>query len=162
RLVDPDNRGLIDFERRITMLSGLGDGCPRGCSAHVERMLENWRDARVKLHVMSRALHARRENAALYSDGEYMALETSGRQSGSVIAFARRHENSWAICVVPRRLASQNAPLIGAQRRKFWEGTALRLPEGALPQWKNVLAGSDEPAIANDGGYLPLSGVFAG
>lgn len=162
RLVDPDNRGQIDFTKRLSMLKGLREGCKGECSAYVEGLLTGWRDARVKLHVMMRALNARRENAELFSAGSYMPLELSGGRADRAVAFARQDRNDWAICVTPRCVASLRAPVMGKERREFWKGTKVRLPEGAPAKWSNILAGKNEPKIAKEGEFLPLADVFAG
>lgn len=162
RLVDPDNRGPVDFAKRAVLLNRLLETANCGCAQSIDELLSNWRDARVKLHVLRCALKARRENPQLFLDGDYSPLKVSGNHKHRAIAFARTSGNDWAIAVVARCLASSNAPVFGAERRGFWENTKLALPDHAPSEWANLLAGKDDPSISSTRGGLSLGDVFAG
>ena len=136
-----------------------------GC-AHVHELLDNWPDAQIKMHVIEHALHARQARSALLFDGEYLPLEISGERSDRAIAFARKHGCAWAIAVVPRCLASMNAPvagtLTGNERRKFGQGTFQSLPDDAPQSWTNVFAGREVRAISARKSRISMGEAFAG
>jgi (1->4)-alpha-D-glucan 1-alpha-D-glucosylmutase len=161
RLVDPDNRGPVDFSKRIEMLSQLHTSADRDCAQPVQCLLEKWRDSRVKLHVLARSLRARRENPELFTDGDYRPLEVTGDNSSRVIAFARTHGDDCVAAVVPRCVASIEAPVVERERRKFWQNTFLVLPDHAPGQWHNALADRNSPAVSGSG-RVSLGDVFEG
>ena len=142
RLVDPDNRGLIDFEKRGSALTALRSrsSLSRPGVDCGEELLKGWRSGQVKMHVIHQALAERKRNPALFENGDYRPLEAAGAHADRVIAFARMHAGACLIVVTPRRVASAKAPVLGARdRREFWRETKLRLPEAAPRDWKNLL-----------------------
>ncbi|MGN6317735.1 malto-oligosyltrehalose synthase [Trinickia sp.] len=119
-LVDPDNRRPVDFgERR----SKLVDTPP-------SEQLRNWRDGRVKLGIVHRALTLRAVSPALFLAGSYIPLTVRGSRADHAIAFARQHGDAYAI-VVGTRLASSllsdssDVPLVDPAA---WEDTSIELP----------------------------------
>jgi (1->4)-alpha-D-glucan 1-alpha-D-glucosylmutase len=140
-LVDPDNRRPVDFDVRRELLSLL-----KGRSA--EELWEARADGAVKLHVLSRLLGLRaRHPDALGPDGDYRALETSGRNERRVIAFAR---GDTVVGVLARWW----------QRRGGLGAARLTLPEG---RWTNVLTGSGpwtgKVTVAELIGPLPVAAL---
>lgn len=132
RLVDPDNRVPIDFAQRASLLRELGPDVDLG---DVRR---RWRNGRIKLLVTARALAARRADPALYLRGEYIPLRVEGAHAESVIAFARRRRDRWALAIAARlttRLVDRERWPIGP----VWGTTTLRLPRGAPARWEDVL-----------------------
>ncbi|MGG1949117.1 malto-oligosyltrehalose synthase [Trinickia sp. NRRL B-1857] len=119
-LVDPDNRRPVDFgERR----GRLVDTPP-------SEQLENWRDGRIKLGIVHRALTLRAVSPALFLEGSYIPLTVSGPRARHAIAFARQHGDAYAI-VIATRLASsllsdeRDVPLVDPAQ---WEDTSIALP----------------------------------
>lgn len=135
RLVDPDNRGPVDFAKRTFLLNRLHETANCGCAQGIGEMLSNWRDARVKLHVLKSALKARHENPELFLRGDYRPLEVTGDHKDRALAFARTLGNDWAVAVVARCVASLNAPVVDAERRGFWGSTSLVLPQNSSADW---------------------------
>jgi (1->4)-alpha-D-glucan 1-alpha-D-glucosylmutase len=135
-LVDPDNRRPVDFEQRRAWLSeGEAEGAP-------SEQLKNWRDGRVKLGIVRRALALRTHAHSLFERGSYVPLNVEGAHADSVIAFAR-HTGTAYVVVIATRLAdsllTQNdtgQPLVDAAH---WGDTAVLLPEAlasrALFDW---------------------------
>ncbi|HEX2030453.1 MAG TPA: malto-oligosyltrehalose synthase, partial [Actinomycetota bacterium] len=77
RLVDPDNRAPVDFQRRAALLREL-DGGARDDRAELRRdLLDRWTDGRLKLFVTASGLRLRGESGAL-RDGDYLPLATEG------------------------------------------------------------------------------------
>src|SRR6201987_237423 len=77
RLVDPDNRGTIDFDQRRELAGMLRETYESQNGENIERMLASWQDGLVKMHVLKRALNARTEKPDLFLDGEYLPVEIS-------------------------------------------------------------------------------------
>jgi (1->4)-alpha-D-glucan 1-alpha-D-glucosylmutase len=119
-LVDPDNRRPVDFGERRRQLV---DTPP-------SEQLENWRDGRVKLGIVHRALTLRAVSPALFLEGSYIPLTVSGARARHAIAFARQHGDAYAI-VIATRLASsllsdeRDVPLVDPAQ---WEDTSIALP----------------------------------
>jgi len=162
RLVDPDNRGPVDFERRARLLAELQrEEDQRGRAGLTQDLLDHWQDGRIKLFVISRALKFRRAHAKLFMEGAYQLLPATGTRKGNVFAFARNHENVWAVAAVPRlvtKLAPAGQPPIG---KRVWPAGALRLPKEAPTNWVNTLTGQKVQARASKQGHtLPLAEVF--
>ncbi|RZF26161.1 malto-oligosyltrehalose synthase [Paraburkholderia sp. UYCP14C] len=152
-LVDPDNRRPVDFAKRETWL-------PQTQTPPAEFLAE-WRDGRVKLAVIQRVLALRAHLPELLSQSSYLPLTVRGAHASSVIAFARRHGNAWAV-VIASRLAARlpgNAelPLV---EPAHWADTAIEMPSDlsarALFDWLSPAA----PKV-DDHGLLYLRDALA-
>ena len=162
RLVDPDNRRTIDFEKRRALAAALRETYESRNSENIEKMLGSWQDGRVKMHVLNRALNARKANPDLFLDGDYQPLEIQGTHKDRVIAFARKHGSDWMISLTVRCVASVQAPIIDAdERRQFWNHTELVLPKDAPNNWGNALAGSSTP-LSSTTGRMNVGAAFEG
>ncbi len=141
-LVDPDNRRPVDFGERHRILLDLDETADSAPAPRTAELLRNWTDGRIKLFVTRRALRARRAAPALFARGDYQPLQPMGRHAERVLAFARRHEESWAMVVVPRLpvglAAAQAAPL----GPSVWGDTRVPLPSGAPAVWTEVCSGT--------------------
>jgi (1->4)-alpha-D-glucan 1-alpha-D-glucosylmutase len=119
-LVDPDNRGAVDFKRRITALRAKE--APNSLAAH-------WRDALVKQALIQRALALRQERPALFARGSYQPVTATGPMAAHVVAFVRSHGSSHCLVVVPRLpatlLPDDDTIDIAAD---VWDRTTLHLP----------------------------------
>jgi (1->4)-alpha-D-glucan 1-alpha-D-glucosylmutase len=133
-LVDPDNRGLVEWS------------WPERFAAEVRQaswreLLRRWKDGGVKLRLTEELLRWRREHLAVFQQGGYEPLATGGRFADRLIAFARRHEHDATVVVVPRLTAPLGAPPLGL----VWEDATVRLPE-TVGIWRDVLTGAEWPA----------------
>ena len=146
RLVDPDNRGPVDFAARLRMISRLCTH-PEGPEASRKDMLANWEDARIKMFVIRNALGVRMANPALFANGDYVPLETVGNRSNNVFAFARHLKSAWALVAVPRfntELTVYGRPPVG---NEVWGQTSILLPKNAPQEWTNVYTGEELIAV---------------
>jgi (1->4)-alpha-D-glucan 1-alpha-D-glucosylmutase len=140
RLVDPDNRGAIDFKRREEMLSEVRD------NSSVRQLVSGWQDGRIKLHVTRYGLRFRRTHPSLFLRGDYIPLEVTGKHQDCVIAMARRYRTEWCVAVVPRfttRLIPE-----GDEVCWDWLDTGIMLPKEAPLRWESILAPWDGNATA--------------
>ncbi|MBP7147893.1 MAG: malto-oligosyltrehalose synthase, partial [Acidobacteria bacterium] len=151
-LVDPDNRRPVDYDARRQALASVDE--PGAARSLAEALHRGWRDGRLKLYVLARALRHRREHAELFARGTYAPLPASGPHARHVCAFARRLGEDWLLCAVPRlplRLGLGSVPAP-------WAEDALALPDGAPAAWRDLFTGASVRA-RND--VLPLAEVFA-
>jgi (1->4)-alpha-D-glucan 1-alpha-D-glucosylmutase len=148
RLVDPDNRGRVDFERRAHVLR----------SALPEDPLAALRDGSLKLHVTRRALRLRARRPELFATGDYVPLAVRGRRERHVVAFARARGGESALAVVGRFFARMSDPPIGSA----WADTELVLPPELGRRFRDVV-GEREIRARADGAnaVLPLDALFA-
>jgi (1->4)-alpha-D-glucan 1-alpha-D-glucosylmutase len=162
-LVDPDNRRPVDYDLRARLLRELQTtvaGAGEDLRPLAGELLTIKVDGRIKLFTTYRALHCRRDHADLFSQGEYVPMETAGAKAKHAFAFARQTDSAAVLVVVPRLLASLTSaadqPPLGDA---VWGDTYLQLPaELVTKRWRNVYTG--ETITANDE-KLALSSVLA-
>jgi (1->4)-alpha-D-glucan 1-alpha-D-glucosylmutase len=139
RLVDPDNRGPVDFRRRARSLARLRRAAGRDRAALARRLARHWRDGLIKMFTIWSALSLRRRHHHVFSRGDYLPLRVTGRSSTRVIAFARRAGGRWVVVVGPTHGAVP-PPATGSLARPR-TGTIL-LPGAAPARLVNVLTGA--------------------
>jgi len=114
-LVDPDNRRPIDFAARSES------------------------DKRT---ITRAGLQLRRRDPELFAHGAYVPIEVAGAHADRAVAFARAHEDRWALAAVARLTEGLDG----------WADTRLVLPDGAPERWRDVLA--DRPAADLSAAHL--------
>ena len=172
-LVDPDNRRPVDFAAREAALAALEpvlddrrlvnqrDRNPRADA--VGKLLDEWRDGRIKLYVTACALRARRRDPDLFLRGDYVPLEIDDAADAHAVAFARRHEGRALLVVAPRLVAGAVTPEhprpLGPA---VWKISRLRLPPDLAGRpFRNLLTGERlEPARKGTESWLFLAKVL--
>ncbi|HSS99489.1 MAG TPA: hypothetical protein VLK33_20785, partial [Terriglobales bacterium] len=134
RLVDPDNRGRVDYLLRQTRLCDLVSAAHKDRTNQIKKMasaMVNGTDheGNAKLFFTWRALTARRQHLALFRDGQYLPLNVQGPLSKHLIAFARKNEDAEAIIVAPRLCAQLLASGSAIQDSSLWKDTYIELPD---------------------------------
>ena len=137
-LVDPDNRLPVDFARRQRDLNALA----AQESIDWNELWQHRFDSRVKLSVLRTLLHLRRDNPALFADGEYLPLTVEGTHSRHVLAFMRQYGANYCVVAVPLYVAQ----LTTAQQETDtltidWQDTRIVLPDNAPANWTNQFTG---------------------
>jgi (1->4)-alpha-D-glucan 1-alpha-D-glucosylmutase len=161
RLVDPDNRGPVDFEKRVRLLAELEQQEEHDRSDLIQSLLERWPDGRIKLYVTSKALGFRRAHGELFLDGAYEALQVAGAKKGNVFAFMRHAKGAWAVTAVPRLVTKLVAAGQAPTGESLWASNVLVLPRRVPADWTNVLTGETLRAgRARQGRALSLGDVF--
>jgi (1->4)-alpha-D-glucan 1-alpha-D-glucosylmutase len=145
RLVDPDNRGPVDFGAREAALGDVLsiDLDAPGAAARVRALCGTLDDGRAKLHVIARALALRARMPDLFAVGAYAPLRVTGARTAHVVAFARTLGDDALVAVVPRlcvRLLDGDAERLPLGEDVFGD-TAVALP-GAPRRWRNALTGA--------------------
>ncbi len=147
-LVDPDNRRPVDYELRRRLLASLRDVGEGDVSEFAGALLEQPLDGRVKMYVTARALHLRRERAALFARGEYVPLRAEGRRAANVVSFARALEDEVAVVVASRFHTRLGVGREGALSLKpeAWGDTTLPLEGVEGGRYREVLTGREYEA----------------
>jgi len=131
-LVDPDNRRPVDYPARVDALTHAPDPT---------ELLTHWQDGRVKQILIARVLNLRARHSTLFSQGEYVPLQVTGRYAEQVLAFARVLDGQRAIVIAPRLiselLGTAQTPLINASS---WSDTRIILPFADSGNWKGLFS----------------------
>ena len=143
-LVDPDNRQPVPFDALATRLGEIDAARARQDfgPADVARWLAEWPDGRIKLHVASALLRARRHRPDLWLRGDYRPLTVDLSVDATAMAFARSHadDGGWALVITGLRTGRLPGawPVGGA-----WATTRVMLP-GDSPDgaWRDLLTGA--------------------
>ncbi|MGH9345457.1 MAG: malto-oligosyltrehalose synthase [Terriglobia bacterium] len=164
RLVDPDNRGPVDFERRTRLLEELESETSADDPAFIENLLAHWKDGRIKLFLTSRLLNYRKTHPQLFGEGDYLPVHVSGKKNENVCAFIRHKGNAWVLVVVPRFMAAITSLTGGSDAplgEKVWGGSYLVLTGETPATWKNILTQETiTAAIVKGRKMLPLANVL--
>jgi (1->4)-alpha-D-glucan 1-alpha-D-glucosylmutase len=157
RLVDPDNRGTVDFARRIELLTSLKENTSRVTAGFASELLKTWTDGRIKLYLICKALRCRQDLGKLFTDGAFVPAEISGERSENVTAFFRVFEDQQALVVAPKWLAGSGIEKHPGAQATFWGNTSIVLPNNATASWRNVFTGEALTAQGNRHAGLSLS-----
>ncbi|MGO9057116.1 MAG: malto-oligosyltrehalose synthase [Candidatus Binataceae bacterium] len=131
-LVDPDNRGPVDYSIRMAMLAEIKRAGAADRLALVRKLFADPADGAIKMYVTATALGLRGRNEVVFRQGAYTALETSGNCMRKVIAFARGSAQDHVI-VAAGRFFAEFAPLPDAcTGDRTWQDTFLSVPSGLL------------------------------
>jgi (1->4)-alpha-D-glucan 1-alpha-D-glucosylmutase len=160
RLVDPDNRGTVDFARRIELLNSLKRNSSPETTGLAGDLLKNWTDGRIKLYLISKALRCRQEFSKLFTGGDFVPVEISGERSQNVTAFVRVFEDQQALVLAPKWLAGSGMERNSNAQRKFWGETSIVLSDNVTASWRNVLTGESVTAQGNRRACLSVSDVL--
>jgi len=147
RLVDPDNRGPVDYEARRAALRSIE-------GAKMWDLLQSHADGKVKLHVLRAALRTRRELPEIFLRGEYAPIDAGD----DVVAFTREHVTGSALCAVtcrPYRATGGRAGWFAIG--DVWGTRTIAVPAG---KWRDVLTGN-EHVVPPGGSTLPLAQLFS-
>jgi len=140
-LVDPDNRGPVDFEKRAAMLKEIRDRVAEEPLKLIKELLADVASGKVKLFLVHMALQARHRLLETFQEGRYIALRPYGRFEHNVVAFARYHADKWSVTIAPRFFCSvvpeEEFPL----GERVWQDTGVIIPEHCARSLKNVFTG---------------------
>ncbi len=133
-LVDPDNRGPVDYDFRRQLLAGLAAAGP-------EEALARAAAGGPKIWLIHRLLRYRRRHPEAFCPGSgYQPLPAAGPAAAHAVAFSR---DDRVAVVVPRLVAALDGR---------WDGSTVTLPAG---RWTDVLTGEQA-----DGGEQQIAGLL--
>jgi (1->4)-alpha-D-glucan 1-alpha-D-glucosylmutase len=128
-LVDPDNRGPVDYAARAALLAQtVAD--PASARAA-------WPDGRVKLFVTWKLLQLRAERRATFLDGAYTPLTIEGTLADHIVAFARTD----VIVIAPRLVHNLVRLEVSGPRLELGDET-ISLPAGAPARFRDIFTGA--------------------
>ncbi len=148
-LVDPDNRRPVDYPLRQQQLDAI---------AHPDlpKLLEHWRDGRIKMFMTQRLLALRRKHPRLFSAGTYTGIAAEGAFADHIIAFQRADEENTVLVIAPRHTAKVGFPPLGPA----WADTHFPTPQTGR-RWRDVFTGrafeGERVSIADALADLPVS-----
>jgi (1->4)-alpha-D-glucan 1-alpha-D-glucosylmutase len=144
RLVDPDNRGAVDYEARRAMLAEFsGELNAEARRATATRLMADPRNPRLKLYATTMMLRFRRERPDIFQLGSYEAMAADGARRDHVFAFERRLGDRGVIVAVPRLVATllsdADVPPLG---ERVWGDTTIAVSPGSPAVFRNILTGA--------------------
>ena len=83
-----------------------------------------------------------RERRALFVEGDYLPLPVVGRHASHLVAFARRHDDQWAVAMAPRLTTHLTRPPTFPVGASVWGDTTVSLPPEAPAFWHDVFGGA--------------------
>lgn len=128
-LVDPDNRGFVDYtarEQTLELYQARSDDKAEqpALVAHIDQL---------KQGVIYEANHLRKQLPQVFLHGGYQAVFGQGTASDHLVGIARSDEQGFRVIGLATRLPLQLAAHGG------WGDTTVQLPQGV---WKDVLTGT--------------------
>ncbi len=134
-MVDPDNRGPVDFKLRRKLLSDLQAGL--GEPSRLARdLLASFHDGRVKLFVTYQSLQCRKRKPELFLRGDYEALQGGEH----IVAFTRSFGSERLVCCVPRLSYSLTKGVDRWPLGSSWGNKELEIRHSG--RYRNVFTGA--------------------
>lgn len=144
-LVDPDNRRPVDYKQRRKSLGQLKKKEKHGVPELLRELLDDKEDGRVKLYLIYRTLHARAQYGTLFEKGKYIPLKVNGHWRNHIIAFARKHEDQYALVLAPRFLTELMQERELPVGEEVWDDTRVEVPPD-VPEWKDAITDTVIPS----------------
>ncbi len=145
RLVDPDNRAVVDFD-------ALRDAARTGRDASWAALRDAFADGRIKQRVLRAALAARRAQAHLFVGGDYEPLDAPR----DALAFARNAGGDRCVCAVTRFPFARTRGEAQFALGDVWAAETLRSGAGVF---RDALTGAEHRVGVS--GELRLADAFA-
>jgi (1->4)-alpha-D-glucan 1-alpha-D-glucosylmutase len=167
-LVDPDNRGVIDYQVRMTLLAGLKTqlaNAGAGLFDCMSKLMKSTGDGLAKIYTIYRTLSFRRQHPDLFAKGDYFPLEAIGSKRVNVCAFSRSLGACKVVVVVPRLVVGltegvQRPPL----REEVWRDTWLWMPtDRPAGRYRDLFTGGVlSVGERDDKSGVPVASILAG
>jgi (1->4)-alpha-D-glucan 1-alpha-D-glucosylmutase len=122
-LVDPDNRGAVDYGAREKALATI----LKAPAKALRNALRAPDDGRVKLFATHRLLQHRRARPDLYARGTYIPLEAAGEKRDHVVALARVRDGEASIAMAGRFFYRLTRPSRTSLAPACWGDTLITL-----------------------------------
>ncbi len=164
-LVDPDNRGMVDYvhyQECLTQLQTLQQ--TRKPLDLLQELFHHPDNGLIKLYVTHTALQFRKKHDALFRHGSYRPLDVQGERAEHICGFLREEKGQACVTVVPRFLthltSDPGLPPIG---ESAWGRTWISFPSDNPAQtFRNVLT-QEIVALQKESDMvrLPVETLFA-
>ena len=138
-LVDPDNRCAVDYRLREDLMAEVARSllAVEDRRALFDRLMQDWRDGRVKLATIALLLAFRREHAEFFASADYQPIELRGEEANWAVGYVRSRGDRRLAVLVARFPASREAA-------PNWRAEA-ELPAGP---WFDLFRGRRLDAVA--------------
>ncbi|WP_018614231.1 malto-oligosyltrehalose synthase [Segetibacter koreensis] len=150
-LVDPDNRRPVNYGERQRLMEELEAQADEQHENLMYHLWENRYNGKIKLWLVHKLLKERKQNAQLFSKGDYVPLVVEGELKENVLAFARKYQQTWYVIAVPLHLASVSTQQGKEAFSINWYNTRLILPAEAPSAYEHLFSktkGNHEKGIA--------------
>ncbi len=135
-LVDPDNRGIVDYELGQRLLLEIR----QLQISHSPELLCDISSGKLKLYLIIKALRFRGKYKLLFEEGMFLPLDVKGMYAENVVAFCRKTQVNYALVVVPRFLTGLLKPE-AVWSSINWGDTYISLPSDAPTKWTETFTG---------------------
>lgn len=143
-LVDPDNRRFVDYPRRLHLLNELIERDEREPENLRNDILENFRDGKVKMYVIWKALQERIKYPDLFTKGDYIPLKVEAGNAIEVFAFLRIENNTAALVAVPRLVTKFIDNWVNLNISKYLHSGKIKMLDNYQNlKWINVFTGEE-------------------
>lgn len=148
-LVDPDNRGIVQFETLDKLLKDVHKRSFKDQTALLEFLQKKPESGQIKIFLINKILQMRNSYKVLFDYGDYIPLQTEGKHKDHIISFARAYENNVIIVIVPRWLAGIINEGTFTYGHDVWEDTRVVLNKNIEnSDWLNIFT-SDKTHYKN-------------
>lgn len=140
--VDPDNRRPVDFKQRSAWLDEVCALTKNG-----EQFNELWKgrySGKIKLWLTQELFQLRKLAPELFSQGEYISLQTEGIYKDNIIAFARKFRKNIYIIAVPLHTAAICKQQCVDPTAFDWKDTRIVLPSEVDAEWDDIFTQTEE------------------
>jgi len=158
-LVDPDNRGLVDYALYQERLAELQDLQQKLNPIElIQFLFQHAANGLIKMYVTQTALQYRKNHSSLFLHGTYRPLETQGERAEHICGFLRQENNTVCLTVFPRFLTQLIPdPSILPLGETTWGQTRISLPfELERQSFRNVFT-QEIVAPQNESDMVELS-----
>ncbi|PWS29467.1 4-alpha-glucanotransferase [Pedobacter yonginense] len=152
-LVDPDNRRPVNYALRAKYLDEIENGSNQ----------KLWGDrfsGKIKLWLTKKLIEVRKSNRDVFEKGAYIPLKVKGKYAKHVIAYGRKHQQSWIISAIPLGMAQLCKSANTTPQTIDWADTEIILPVEAAFNWEDLLAEKHaHKELVNQA--IPVGEIFA-
>ncbi len=153
--VDPDNRRPVDYQLRSKWLDQV-----RNLPKDGEQFPTLWKErysGKIKLWLTNELFQLRNLNPELFSQGEYIPLQTEGIYKDNIIAFARRFRKDVYIIAAPLNTASICSADHAALSVIDWKDTSIILPSDIDAELDDIFTDT----VEKHKGIIHIQNAFA-
>ncbi len=164
-LVDPDNRGLVDFAFYKNRLAELQDLQQQLNPVELIQFLFKHADnGLIKMHMTQTTLQYRKYHSSLFLHGTYCPLEVHGERAEHICGFLRQDDHKACLAIFPRLLTQIIPdPTTLPVGETVWGKTRISLPPSLGTQsFRNVFTQEIvAPQNESDMLELPIATLFS-
>lgn len=136
--VDPDNRRLVDYQKRIQWLNEFPETIDEN---FLNSLWQERYSGKIKLWLTHSLLQWRKGQKDFLQQAEYIPLSVDGAYKKHILAFARKYKQSLFIIAVPLHLAELSKAQGKEWKEIDWKDTGIVPPGKLSGKIENVLTG---------------------